>query len=147
MYGYKQKIISWRLFGGGSEAFWGRALPKIGAKNDFGIEKTSYFGNEPLVKRGSEAVRGRLPSLPRIVIVLWRNNWNLILKLKVISEFKVFNTKVFSFMSHFLLNPRPNLNNLNCIAEPPITGSNWAPAQISKHWSETNNAWTASQIL
>jgi hypothetical protein len=24
--------------------------------------------------------------------------------------------------------------NLNCVAKPPKTGSNWAPAQISKHW-------------
>ena len=27
----------------------------------------------------------------------------------------------------------PNLNNLNRVAEPPKIGSNWVPAQISKH--------------
>ena len=42
---------------------------------------------------------------------------------------------------------RPNLNNLNRVAEPPKTCSNWAPAQISKHdFKWTNHFWTASHI-
>ena len=35
---------------------------------------------------------------------------------------------------NWCLNLRPNLKFLNSISEPPKTGSNWAPAQISKHW-------------
>ena len=31
---------------------------------------------------------------------------------------------------------RSNLKNLNCVAEPPKTGFNWAPAQISEHWTQ-----------
>ena len=52
---------------------------------------------------------------------------------------------------------RPNLKNLNRFAEPPKTGSNWAPALISKHWIQWQveptifkarfKFWDAAQIF
>ena len=37
------------------------------------------------------------------------------------------------YTSEYILNLRPNLKNLNWNSEPPKTGFNWSPAQISKH--------------